>query len=122
MPLRYGAGLCGDICGRPSDYDFDDNITVELHDKAGTTILDTKKVIVETREKQGTTQVGTKVSYRTTERPFCFEGKSDGDYLLAFVLYKNSVPQPAVKFPTNYSRKRGKPCNSAYMVEPICPR
>ncbi len=112
----------GDLCGPLSHYDLDDDITVELQDKAGTTILDSKKVIAETREKEGTTQVGTRVSYKTTERTFCFEGKRDGGYLLSFILYKNGVPQPAVKFPTNYSRKRRKPCNSVYMVEPTCPR
>jgi hypothetical protein len=112
----------GDLCGRPSDYDLDDDITIELRDKAGMSILDSKKVIVETREEQGTTQIGTKVSYKRTERKFCFEGKGDGDYVLAFVLYKNGIPQPAVKFPTNYSRKRHKPCNSVYMVEPTCPK
>jgi hypothetical protein len=112
----------GDICGRPSNYNLDDDITVELRDKAGTTIIESKKVIVETREKEGTTQVGTKVSYRTTERTFCFDGKGDGNYLLGFILYKNGVPQPAVKFPTNYSSKRRKPCDSIYMVEPTCPR
>src|SRR5207249_8154505 len=69
----------GDLCGRPSDYDLDDDITVELRDKAGTTILESKKVIVETREKEGTTQIGTRVSYKTTERTFCFEGKGNGD-------------------------------------------
>jgi len=112
----------GDICGRPSVYGLDDDITVELRRKDGTTILDSKKVVVETREEEGTTQVGTKVSYKKTERKFCFEGKGDGGYQLAFVLYKNGVPQPAVKFPTNYSRKPSKPCNSVYMVEPTCPR
>jgi hypothetical protein len=112
----------GDICGLPSDYDLDDDITVELRDKAGATTLASKKVIEETSEKEGTTQVGTRVSYKTTERMFCFEGKGDGDYVLAFVLYKNGVPQRAVKFPTNYSRKHGKPCNSIYMVEPSCPK
>jgi hypothetical protein len=112
----------GDICGRPSAYDLDDDITVQLRDKAGTTILDSKKVIFETREKEGTTRVGTRISYKTTERTFCFEGKDDGDYLLAFVLYKNGTPQPAIRFPTKYSRKRRKPCDSVYMVGPTCPR
>lgn len=42
----------GDICGRPATYDLDDDITVELRDKSGTTILESKKVIVETREKE----------------------------------------------------------------------
>jgi hypothetical protein len=78
--------------------------------------------VVETREKQGTTQDGTKTSYKETERRFCFEGKRDGDYQFAFVLHKNGVSQPAVIFPTNYSHKRSKTCNSVYMVEPICPR
>jgi hypothetical protein len=111
----------GDICGRPSDYELDDDIAVELRNKSGTT-LDTQKVMVETREKQGTTQDGTKTSYNQTERRFCFEGKQDGDYLLAFVLHKNGVPQPAVIFPTNYSHKRRKPCDSVYLVEPLCPK
>src|SRR5215467_6015700 len=38
----------GDICGRPSSYDLDDDITVELRDKVGSTMLDSKKVGVET--------------------------------------------------------------------------
>ncbi len=112
----------GDICGRPSDYDLDDDITVELRDKGGAATIASKRVIEETREKEGTTQVGTKVSYKTTERTFCFEGRGEGDYVLAFVLYKNGVPQRAVKFPTKYSRKHDKPCNSIYMVELSCPK
>jgi hypothetical protein len=81
-----------------------------------------QKAVVETREKEGTTQDGTKTPYKQTERRFCFEGKRDGDYLLAFVLHKKGVPQPAVIFPTNYSHKRSKPCDSEYMVEQICPK
>ena len=100
---------------------MDDDIVVELRDKSDTT-LDTQKVVVETREKQGTTEDGTKTSYKQTERRFCFEGKRDGDYRLAFVLLKNGVPQPAAIFPTSYSHKRSKPCDSVYMVEPLCPR
>src|SRR5437660_12057487 len=69
----------GDICGRPSDYELDEDIAVELRDKSGTT-LDAQKVVVETREKQGTTQDGTKTSYKQTERRCCFEGKRDGNY------------------------------------------
>jgi hypothetical protein len=107
----------GDICGRPSDYDLDDDITVELRDKSGTT-LDSKRVAIETREQHGTTQDGTKTSFKQTERRFCFEGKRDGNYLLAFVLHKEGAPQPAAIFPTNYSHKRNKPCDSVYMVEP----
>lgn len=41
----------GDLCGRPSDYDLDDDITVELRERSGT-ILDSKKVAIETREIQ----------------------------------------------------------------------
>ena len=89
----------GDSCGRPSTYNLDDNITVELRDKAGKTILESKKIVDEERQRECTTQVGTKVSCNTTERTFCFEGKRDGDYQLAFVLFKNGVPQPAVNFP-----------------------
>jgi len=111
----------GDVCGRPSDYDLDDDITVQLRNKAGTTILDSKKVVVEKRERECTTQIGTKVSCPTAERTFCFDGKGDGDYQLAFIVSKKGVPQPAVKFPTNYSGKRSKSCNSVYMVEPSCP-
>ena len=78
--------------------------------------------MVETHEKDGTTQDGARASHMQTERRFCFEGKRDGDYLIAFVLHKKGVRQPAVIFPTNYSHKRSKPCDSVYMVEPICPR
>jgi hypothetical protein len=112
----------GDICGRPSSYSLDDDITVELRDKSGRTILDSQKVIVETHEKEGTTQAGTKTSYKETERTFCFNGKGNGDYLLAFILYKDGVPQPAVTFPTNYSSKRRKTCNPIYMLPPVCPK
>jgi len=112
----------GDLCGAPLDYNLDDDIRVELRDKAGTTVLDFKKAVVEAGERECTTAVGIKFSCDTSERTFCFEGKRDGDYQLAFVLFKNGVPQPAVKFPTNYSRKRSKRCNSVYMVEPSCPR
>ncbi len=112
----------GDICGNPSSYNLDDDITVELRDKGGMTILDSKKVVNETRETKCTTQVGMKVPCNTRERRFCFEGKHDGNYQLAFILFKNGVPQPAIKFPTNYSRKRRKLCDSVYMVEPTCPK
>jgi hypothetical protein len=111
----------GDLCGAPENYNLDDDIAVELRDKAGTTVLDSKKVVAETRERQCTTQIGTKVSCNTKERAFCFDGKPDGRYQLAFILFKNGVAQPAVKFPTAYSHKRDKSCNSVYMVEPTCP-
>ena len=121
MPLWQRRSLSGDICLRPSDFGLDDDIAVELRDKSGTT-LDAQKAVAETREKQGTTQDGTKTSYKQTERRFCFEGKRDGDYLLAFVLHKNGVAQPAVIIPRNYSHKRSEPCDCVYMVEPLCPK
>lgn len=74
------------------------------------------------RVRECTTQIGTKGSCDIKERTSCFEGKGDGHYQLAFTLFKNGVAQPAVKFPTNYSRKRHKSCDSVYMVEPTCPR
>jgi hypothetical protein len=120
--LRGIVQICsGDICGSPSDYELDDDIAVELRDKNGRTV-DTQKVVVEMSEEQGTTPDRTKVSYKRAERRFSFEGKRDGDYLIAFILHKNGVSQPAVIFPTNYSHKRNKLCDSVYMVEPICPR
>lgn len=111
----------GDLCSHPSDYDLDDDITVELRDESGRT-LDTQKVELEISEKQGTTQDGTRISYKQAERSLSFEGKRNGNYLPAFILRKNGVAQPIVIFPTNYSHKRNKPRNSVYMVEPICPR
>lgn len=108
----------GDICLSPSTFNLDADITVELRDKAGTTILDSKKVVIAKREKECTTQNGAKVPCNTTERSFCFDGKRDGDYQLAFVLHKDGTPQAPVKFPTNYSSKRRKACNTVYMVEP----
>jgi hypothetical protein len=111
----------GDICGRPSDYGLDDDIAVQLRDKAGTTVLDSKKVVVEKSERECTTQVGTKVPCPTTERRFCFDGKRDGDYQIVFIVFKNGVPQPAMKFPTKYSHGGRKSCDSIYMVEPSCP-
>lgn len=44
----------GDLCGRPTDYGLDENIGVELRDKAGTTLLESKKAVVETRERKCT--------------------------------------------------------------------
>lgn len=111
----------GDICGRPSDYELDDDIVVELRDKSGTTVA-TQKAVVETIEEQGTTQNGTKTTYNRTVRGFSFEGKSNGEYRLAFILRKNGVPQPALIFPTKYSHKEDKLGNTVYMLEPICPR
>lgn len=111
----------GDICGTPSNYGLDDDIIVQLRDRARAVILDSKKVIVGKRERECTTQIGTKVACSTTERAFCFDKQKDGDYELAFVLSKKGVAQPAIKFPTNYSHTRRKSCDSVYMVEPSCP-
>ena len=95
---------------------------MDLRDKAGVKTLDSKKVGIETRERMCTTQAGTKLPCNTTERTFCFEGKRDGKYQLAFILFKNGVAQPAIRFPTNYSRNHRTSCDSVYMVEPDCPR
>jgi hypothetical protein len=111
----------GDICGRPSDYELDDDISIELRDKRGTT-LDTQKAVVEMIEEHGTTHDGANASFKRTVRRFSFEGKQDGDYLLAFILHKNGLPQPALIFPTKYSHKRKTLGETVYMVEPICPR
>jgi len=110
----------GDICGRPEDYELDDDITVELRNKTGT-ILDTQKVVVETREEQGTTQGGAKTPIRLTERRFSFEGKPDGEYLPAFILHKSGIPQPALVFPAKYSHKKNRLGDTVYMLEPTCP-
>lgn len=83
--------------------------------------LDTQKVVLEISEKEGSTLDGTKTSFKQSERRFSFEGKRDGNYLLAFTLRKNGVAQPAIVFPTNYSHKRNKPHDSVYMVETTCP-
>jgi hypothetical protein len=94
---------------------------VELRTKSGI-ILDTQKVVSEVSEKQGTKQYGTAINFKQNERRFSFKDKQDGDYLLAFILHKNGIAQPAVIFPTSYSHKRNKLSNSYYMVEPTCPR
>lgn len=93
----------GDICGRPSTYDLDNDIDVVLRDKHHT-VLASKRLSYETGRK------------------FCFEGRHDGDYQIAIVLYKKEVPQPAVVFPTDYKQTRTKACDATYMVEPACPR
>jgi hypothetical protein len=113
----------GDIRSSPLTYGLDDKITVELRNKAGKTIIDSQQATFQTREKQGTTQDNTPISYEESEYRFSFEGKPDGKYVLAFVLYKNGAAQPAVIFPPNYSKKNSKTTtsNSIYMVEPQCP-
>ena len=105
---RTSAWLCGeavvcsgDICGRPSALDFDERFDVVLRDK-NENRLESKKLSYE-------------------QRRFCFEGRSDGDYQLAFVLYQKGVPQPARIFPTKYRRNGNKPNDKVYMVEATCP-
>ena len=112
----------GDLCLGPATFDLDDEITVELRDKTGSTILESKKAVIEAREMECTTQDGKKGPCEISRRLFCFNGKPDGDYRLAFILYKKGAPQPAVIFPTNYSHKRHKPCDRMYMLEPTCPK
>lgn len=109
----------GDICGSPSVYELDDDITVELRSKSGS-ILDTQKVVLEVIPEQGTRQNGTAITYQQKELRFSFKDRQDGDYLLAFILHKKGLGQTAVIFPTNYSHKRQKLGNSVYMVEQAC--
>ena len=92
----------GDICGRPSTYDFDGAFDVVLRDNQGKE-LETKSL-----------------SY---EKPtFCFDGHRDGDYQLAFVLYKNGVPEAARVFPTKYRHNAEKLNDVIYMIEATCPK
>jgi hypothetical protein len=105
---RTSAWLCGqteicagDICGRPSTYDFDEQFDVVL------------------RNKQGKNLASKKLSYE--QRKFCFDGYSDGDYELAFILYQKGVSQPARVFPARYKRNANKPNDKVYMVEVTCP-
>jgi hypothetical protein len=93
----------GDLCSGPSVYSLDDEIDVQLRDKRANS-LQSKKL-----------------SY-ATQRKFCFEGQQDGEYQIAFVLHKGGIAQPAVVFPTSFKKTRNKPCDSIYMVEPICPK
>jgi hypothetical protein len=120
--LSGTVAICsGDICSGPSVYELDEDITVELRTKNGI-IHDTQKVVFESSEKQGTKLDGSAITFTQKERRFSFKDKPDGNYLLAFILRKNGIAQPAIIFPTNYSHKRKMPSNSYYMVEPTCPR
>ena len=94
----------GDICGRPSFLDFDDNLDVVLRDKHGN-VLESKKL-----------------AYTSQQPNFCFQERQNGDYQLAFVLYKKGAPQPARVFPTKYKRNTTKPCDSIYMLQAVCPK
>jgi hypothetical protein len=69
------------------------DVLVQLRNKAGTTIVESKEVAAEKRDRECTTQVGTKVSCPTTERRFCFDGKPDGDYQLAVIVFLNRERQ-----------------------------
>jgi len=111
----------GDICGKPASYGLDDKITIELRNKTSNTIIDSQQASFETREEQGTTQDNRRTSYKVSEYTFSFEGKPDGKYVLAFILYENGTARPAVIFPTNYSKKHPTTSNSIYMIEPQCP-
>jgi hypothetical protein len=92
----------GDICGRPSVYDFDENFDVVLRDHKGID-LETKSLSHE-------------------EAAFCFTGRGDGDYQLAFVLHKNGVSEAARVFPTKYRHDPNKPNDVIYMIEVTCPK
>jgi hypothetical protein len=96
------AEVClGDICGRPFTYGFDENFDVVLRDNQGKE-LETKSL-----------------SY---EKPtFCFDGRGDGDYQFAFVLYKNRVPEGARVFPVRYKHNPEKPNDVIYMIAAWCP-
>lgn len=91
----------GDICGRPSMYDFDDNFDVVLRDH--------QRKELETKS----------LSYEKST--FCFDGRRSGDYQLAFVLYKNHVPEAARVFPIRYKPNSEKPNNVIYMIAAWCP-
>lgn len=100
--LCGSASVCsGDLCGRPSTYDFDDGFDVVLRDNQGKAL--------ETR-------------HLSHENPtFCFDGHPNGDYQLAFVLYKSRVPEPARVFPTRYKHSPEEPHDADYMIEVTCP-
>jgi hypothetical protein len=86
----------------PSAYDFDDTFDVVLRDNRGKE-LEAKSLSYE-------------------ERTFCFDGRGNGDYQLAFVLYKNRVPEAARVFPTRYKHDPEKPNDVVYMIAASCPK
>jgi hypothetical protein len=117
--LAGAAQVCsGDICIGKQTYGPDDQITVELRDKTGETILDSTSLVLETSIQEGTTQSGAETEYQKSERRFRFEGKPDGRYVLAFLFYQNGIPRQASRFPTIYSHKSRKLCDSIYMLQP----
>src|ERR1700753_3646141 len=75
--LSGTVAICsGDICGGPSVYELDEDITVELRTKNGI-VVDTQKVVFEASEKQGTKQDRTAITFTQRERRFSFENKPD---------------------------------------------
>lgn len=105
---RTSAWLCGeaevctgDICLPPSQLGFDEQFNVVLRDKHGNK-LDEKSLTYE-------------------HRKFCFQGRRDGDYQLAFVLYEKGISQPARVFPTKYKHNTEKSNDKMYMIEATCP-
>ena len=101
MAVRQGTSLFGRYLYGPSDYGFDTKFDVVLRDAYGNK-LDFQKL-----------------SY---EQPkFCFEGRKDSEYQLAFVLYKNGLRQPARVFPTRYRRNTDKANDVFYMIGAVCP-
>lgn len=81
----------GDICLSPSQWELDDDITVELRDKHGTT-LDTHKTVIETSEEQGETQDGTKISIKLAERRFSLRANGTGIICLLSSCTKTAFP------------------------------
>ena len=81
-------------------------------------------VEVELRDAKGKPIESKRLSYRS-EVPFCFSGKANGRYSLAFVLFEKGKPQPAAVFPTKYRGKSDRECasvNPIYLVPVICPK
>jgi hypothetical protein len=87
-----------------------------------TTVLESGKAATETRYCQRTTSTGIMVAGNTTERRFGCEGRREGDSVLAFLVYKDGVPQPAIEFSTRYSSRNRESCDSVYMVPPAGPQ
>jgi len=119
--LSGTVAICsGDICGGPSVYELDEDITVELRTKNGI-VLDTQKVVFEASEKQGTKQDGTAITFTQKERRFSLKTSRTGLFARFHPAQEWDCPASG-HIPTNYSHKRNKLSNSYYMVEPTCPR
>jgi hypothetical protein len=72
------------------------------------------------RDNQGKELETKSLSYQ--KPTFCFDGRGNGDYQLAFVLYKNGIPEAARVFPTHYKHNADKSNDRFYMIEATCPR